>query len=223
MIVWFVTSAVKIIHLFYTVVHVGHQWLLLCLCYRKPQLHSSPMSTHLTMQSRVLLPQQRTAPKRRAPPLMKSILQLQSCHPWLHPRPMGRHLSPRIKPISCMKWVAPVRAASPASLLVMNWNINNQCLITVQVTQLFSNSAPDALEKWSFCCSGSSPHLFPAVAAELFDWHLTPGGGGVTKRKAASCLLNTAWKIHEGVKLQGKKQTNKTRGLLWLSVPLFLI
>lgn len=83
-----------------------NQWLLLHLrlfsvlssAYRKPQLHSSLMSTHLMMPSRASLPRQ-----RRAPPPKRSTLLLPKSRLWLHPRLTQRHPSPRTRPIRRMR------------------------------------------------------------------------------------------------------------------------
>lgn len=82
-----------------------NQWRLLPLhlfstvssAYRKPQLHSYPMSTHLKMSSRALLPQQ-----RKAPPPKRSTLLLQRFRLLRPQKLMQTHPLPRTRPISCM-------------------------------------------------------------------------------------------------------------------------
>lgn len=110
-----------------------HLFSMLSSAYRNPRLHSYPMSTHLMMPSRALLPQQ-----RRAPPPKRSNLLLRRPRLWLHQRLMQKHPSSRTRPISCMRGAALVIATPPASCLIRKLNINNQRLITAQVTQLFS-------------------------------------------------------------------------------------
>lgn len=103
---------------------------VLSSAYRKPQLHSSLMSTHLKMPSRASLPQQR----RAAPPKRSSLL-IPSSRLLLHPRLTQRHPSSRTRPIRHVRGRLHTYVATPlASCSVRNWKINNQYLNTVQAT-----------------------------------------------------------------------------------------
>lgn len=129
-------------------------FLFFCF-YRKLQLLSFPMNTPLTMLNQASLLQQRKSPptKSRAPPLKRSSLQRQRCHLWLHLKPTQRRPFPRIRPISCMGLAAHPRAPPLASFLFANRTVNNRCLHTRQVTQLFPTLVPYFLK------SGSSAPL----------------------------------------------------------------
>lgn len=141
--------------------------IVLWFFHRKLQLHSSPMNTPLMMLNQASLPQQRKPPptKPRALPLKRSSLHYQRCRPWLHPRQMQRRQFPRIRCISCMGLAACPRAPPLASLLFANWTVNNQCLYTRQVTQLFPTLVPDFLKSGS---SAASWLIFPAFTADVW-------------------------------------------------------
>lgn len=99
--------------------------------YRKPQLHSYPMSTHLMIPSRALLPQQ-----KGAPPPKRSTLLLWRFHLWHHQRLTQKHPS-RTRPVSCMRGLSSCHSHSPSIPPDQEKsNINSQHLITARMTQI---------------------------------------------------------------------------------------
>lgn len=88
-----------------------HLFSTVSSAYRKPQLRSYPMSTHLKMSSRALLPRQRKAPPpKMSTPLLRRFRLLRP------QKLMQTHPLPRTRPISCMRGGSPRHSHSPSIL-----------------------------------------------------------------------------------------------------------